>query len=104
MSDLSDSISLTQYSDEEKERHRIYCYLVMSLLAHYWNPWKKGVDGQYNWTGDLSATPSTYLGHNIACIAVDGNGKLLILTSIIMKYLTVPLSMPRHASCVVYFL
>ncbi len=77
MSDLSDSISPTQYSDEEKERHRIYCYLVMSLLAHYWNPWKKGVDGQYNWTGDLSATPSTYLGHNIACIAVDGNGKIV---------------------------
>jgi len=74
---ISDCIWPKQFSDEHKERHRIYCYLVMSLLAHYWNPWKRGVDGKYNWIGNFSATPSTYLGHNIACFAVDGNGKII---------------------------
>jgi tRNA(Arg) A34 adenosine deaminase TadA len=82
-----------------RERHRIYCYLLMKLIARYWNGNKRGPLGRYpqradqldraqmppkptRYQGDLATDPSRvawdrYLGHNIACIAVDGNGEII---------------------------
>jgi hypothetical protein len=52
---------------EEKERHRIYCYLLMALLADYWAP-KKLLKTT------SSGTYAPYLGHNIAALAVNERG------------------------------
>jgi tRNA(Arg) A34 adenosine deaminase TadA len=82
-----------------RERHRIYCYLLMQLISRFWNGNKRGPLGSYplraaqiehaqlsakplRYRGDLTADPSgvvwdRYLGHNIACIAVDGNGEVI---------------------------
>jgi tRNA(Arg) A34 adenosine deaminase TadA len=62
---------------EVQERHQIYCYLLFSLLNEYWNPYKHGFDGQYPWLGVHRPTQSQYLGHNIACIAVDAYGRVI---------------------------
>jgi tRNA(Arg) A34 adenosine deaminase TadA len=81
------------------ERHRIYCYLLMKLITRFWNGNKRGPLGKYplraaqidraqtpaeppRYRGDLTADASgvvsdRYLGHNIACIAVDGNGEVI---------------------------
>ena len=81
-----------------KERHRIYCYLLMKLINRFWNGNKRGPLGDYpqrvkqlesaqapgRYKGDMIANPDgfrinwdRYLGHNIACIAVDGNGEVI---------------------------
>jgi tRNA(Arg) A34 adenosine deaminase TadA len=81
-----------------KERHRIYCYLLMKLIHRFWNGNKKGPLGTYplrveqkdvaqtpqRYRGDMLDKPDgirvnwdRYLGHNIACIAVDGNGEIM---------------------------
>ena len=85
-----------------KERHRIYCYLLMKLICRFWNGNKRGPVGLYprrekqkqsgqdpnakvfRYRGDMNVTkdllrPSwdRYLGHNIACIAVDGHGDVI---------------------------
>jgi tRNA(Arg) A34 adenosine deaminase TadA len=84
-----------------RERHRIYCYLLMKLVHRFWNGNKKGPLGRYplrarqldraqvppdpaRYRGDMIPDPSgirvnwdRYLGHNIACIAVDGNGEII---------------------------
>ena len=84
-----------------KERHRIYCYLLMKLIHRFWNGNKHGPFGNYpqrakqiaailqsrgarRYRGDEIANPEgarinwdRYLGHNIACVAVDGNGAII---------------------------
>jgi tRNA(Arg) A34 adenosine deaminase TadA len=81
-------------------RHRIYCYLLMKLIVRFWNGNKRGPLGIYplrqrqvdrpqaetpqRYRGDMIANPGglrvnwdRYLGHNIACIAVDGDGDII---------------------------
>jgi tRNA(Arg) A34 adenosine deaminase TadA len=86
-----------------QERHRIYCYLLMKLILRFWNGNKSGPLGVYpqrdrrqlagpkpaddsprRYFGDMNPNPDRnrpnwdrYLGHNIACIAVDGNGSII---------------------------
>jgi tRNA(Arg) A34 adenosine deaminase TadA len=84
-----------------KERHRIYCYLLMKLIHRFWNGNKNGPFGTYpqrtkqiefarqspqvrRYRGDMIADPEgsrvnwdRYLGHNVACTAVDGNGAII---------------------------
>jgi tRNA(Arg) A34 adenosine deaminase TadA len=84
-----------------RERHRIYCYLLMKLIHRFWNGNKRGPLGRYplrplqidraqippdprRFRGDMAADADSfavswdrYLGHNIACIAVDGNGEII---------------------------
>jgi tRNA(Arg) A34 adenosine deaminase TadA len=84
-----------------KERHRIYCYLLMKLISRFWNGNKRGPTGIYpyrtlqtelaqpsnrpqRYKGDIAVNPGPdrvnwdrYLGHNIACIAVDGKGDII---------------------------
>ena len=82
-----------------RERHRIYSYLLMKLIVRFWNGNKRGPIGNYpfrqqqievqeaqakRYKGDIIANPEgsrinwdRYIGHNIACIAVDGNGEII---------------------------
>ena len=82
-----------------RERHRIYSYLLMKLIHRFWNGNKRGPLGTYplrvdqkdpvqqtpqRYRGDMIENPEgmrinwdRYLGHNIACIAVDGNGEII---------------------------
>ena len=65
----------------QAERHRLYALALMSLAHHYWNGNKKGRGGEYRWNEpDLAAgkyLDRDYLGHNIAAIAVDGDGRVI---------------------------
>jgi tRNA(Arg) A34 adenosine deaminase TadA len=85
-----------------QERHRIYALLLMALVARFWNGNNSGPLGIYpfrkaqkaadqgnnpnclRYKGDMNATDDPqriswdrYLGHNIACIAVDAKGEIL---------------------------
>jgi hypothetical protein len=84
-----------------KERHRIYCYLLMKVIYRFWNGNKRGPFGAYplrvkqlepsqplpptqRYRGDTVENPGgsrqswdRYVGHNIACLAVDGNGEII---------------------------
>src|SRR5947209_2175733 len=85
-----------------RERHRIYCHLLMKLITRFWNGNKNGPFGIYPMRELQLAAPrpgpnasgvylgdrnersdkahikwDRYLGHNIACIAVDGNGNII---------------------------
>jgi tRNA(Arg) A34 adenosine deaminase TadA len=84
-----------------KERHRIYSFLLMKLINRFWNGNKRGPFGSYplrvkqkeaslpaaatqRYRGDMIENPDRlrvnwdrYVGHNIACIAVDGNGEII---------------------------
>jgi len=73
---------------EMQERHRIYALCLMGLLATYWNGNKFGETGDYGaWRTSQVVAPlpsggnlyagGTYLGHNIAAIAVDGDGRVM---------------------------
>jgi tRNA(Arg) A34 adenosine deaminase TadA len=86
---------------EVRERHRIYSYLLMKLIIRFWNGNKRGPLGTYplrpqqidraqtppkpaRYRGDMIDNPGgprvnwdRYLGHNIACLAVDGNGEII---------------------------
>jgi tRNA(Arg) A34 adenosine deaminase TadA len=88
-------------SPEEKEKHRIYSLALMSLVKQYWNGNKKGNLGLYPWRQrqiwiDQSGANNVdapniykrspedpdpgrvdYLGHNIACLAVDGDDDII---------------------------
>ncbi|WP_028048955.1 hypothetical protein [Cellulomonas sp. URHD0024] len=75
-----------QISVDEAERLTIASLVVMALIDGYWNGNKSGALGRYPWrenqrvedgryAGD--ALGDRYLGHNIACIAVDENGSIL---------------------------
>ena len=81
-----------------RERHQIFCLLLMKLIRRFWNGNKKGPLGDYprrlsqrevsepphRFRGDMIEDPDAfrvnwdrYLGHNIACLAVDGNGEII---------------------------
>jgi tRNA(Arg) A34 adenosine deaminase TadA len=84
-----------------RERHRIYCHLLMKLIVRFWNGNKHGPQGSYplraqqrdptqlpqavpRYRGDMAGSADglrinwdRYLGHNIACLAVDGNGEII---------------------------
>jgi tRNA(Arg) A34 adenosine deaminase TadA len=84
-----------------RERHRIYCHLLMKLIARFWNGNKRGPLGTYplraqqkdvtqlpqavqRYRGDMADNSGglrvnwdRYLGHNIACLAIDGNGEIM---------------------------
>jgi tRNA(Arg) A34 adenosine deaminase TadA len=84
-----------------RDRHRIYCYLLMKLIVRFWNGNKRGPLGSYplrqrqldrpqlpekpqRYRGEMIANAGglrvnwdRYLGHNIACLAVDGNGDII---------------------------
>jgi tRNA(Arg) A34 adenosine deaminase TadA len=87
----------------DRERHRVYCYLLMKLIHRFWNGNKRGPLGNYPLRAqqrDLTQLPQAlpryrgdmienadglrinwdrYIGHNIACLAVDGNGEIIDL-------------------------
>src|ERR1700691_2836503 len=85
-----------------QERHRIYALLLMALVSRFWNGNNNGPLGVYpfreaqkaaeqgaspnclRYRGDMNETDDPqriswdrYLGHNIACVAVDGKGEIL---------------------------
>jgi tRNA(Arg) A34 adenosine deaminase TadA len=82
---------------ERQERHRIYSYLLMKLIYRFWNGNKNGPIGSYpqrsaqldaagsnRYRGDINERSDKshvswdrYIGHNIACIAVDGLGHII---------------------------
>jgi tRNA(Arg) A34 adenosine deaminase TadA len=89
-------------SEPVKERHRIYAFLLMTLIRRFWNGNNSGPIGIYPWRdkqkepgqnsaakffryrGDVVDKPDRfrvnwdrYLGHNIGCLAVDGNGEII---------------------------
>lgn len=76
-----------ELSPEAKERHRIYSLLLMATLYSKWNGNKYGEVGNYGeWrrsqvigkTADWNVYGGgTYQGHNIAAIAVDGEGRII---------------------------
>jgi tRNA(Arg) A34 adenosine deaminase TadA len=75
-------LPLPNLSPEQLERHNFYCDLLLALVAHYWNGNKKGRYGNYPWRekqkireGEYAG--GDYLGHNIACIAVDAEGEVI---------------------------
>lgn len=69
-----------EMSSGEKERHRLYCLLLMAVTHHYWNGLKKGREGTYPWNPSVDSQgpylDRDYLGHNIAALAVDGFGQV----------------------------
>jgi tRNA(Arg) A34 adenosine deaminase TadA len=88
---------------EVLERHQIYCDLLSALVVRFWNgnnrgpagiyPWRSqqveqplGSTGLFRYVGDRNALKPTdparikwdrYIGHNIACLAVDGRGEII---------------------------
>jgi tRNA(Arg) A34 adenosine deaminase TadA len=88
--------------DVVRERHRIFALLLMALVVRFWNGNNNGPVGIYpqrskqkaegqdskaesfRYKGDLcsGSTAQTiqwdrYIGHNIACLAVDGKGEII---------------------------
>jgi len=81
---VSELVALTggPVAPEAQERHRIYLYLLMSLLHTFWNGNKRGPEGKYPWRPKQRRKNGIYdggqyLGHNIACLAVDGDGQVI---------------------------
>ena len=75
-------IPIPVFSPELAERHTFFCLLVMGLVARYWNGNKKGPDGSYPWRVNQQKPGGgylggQYLGHNIACIAVNARGHVI---------------------------
>jgi len=67
---------------EVSERHYLYSLLVMALVYGFWNGNKHGQEGDYPWRSRQKLsngiyTGGRYLGHNIACIGVDGFGEVI---------------------------
>jgi tRNA(Arg) A34 adenosine deaminase TadA len=80
-----------------QERHHIYSYLLMKLIHRFWNGNKNGPVGTYpqrsaqleqgrtdRYRGDIQERSDRahipwdrYLGHNIACVAVDKLGQII---------------------------
>lgn len=71
-----------------KERHRAYSLLLMAIMSARWNGNKYGEVGDYGaWRTDQLLTTGadgtkvyaggSYLGHNIAAIAVDATGRVI---------------------------
>ena len=67
----------------DAERHRIFSLMLMALVHHYWNGNKYGRKGTYPLNEpepDPILNPyahADYFGHNIAAIAVDGDGDII---------------------------
>ena len=85
---LSELVDLGNYTatPPEMERHRVYANLVLALLHGYFNGNKDGDIGEYPWQPSQRISGSgthslyaggRYLGHNICCIAVDGDGDII---------------------------
>ncbi|NEK18183.1 hypothetical protein [Rhizobium leguminosarum] len=76
------TVATSEIALEERERHRIYSLLTMAITAVFWNGNKRGQDGVYPWR-PLQRKPNgtyqgdRYLGHNIASLAVAGNGEII---------------------------
>ena len=76
-----------QFEGWEKERHRIYSLLLLAMVCAKWNGNKYGEIGDYGqWRADQllgSANGQnfydggSYLGHNIAALAVDAEGRIM---------------------------
>ncbi len=69
-------------SEPAAERHRLYSLLTFALINAYFNGNKNGLEGEYPWRTGQRRENGTYmgegyLGHNIACIAVDENGDVV---------------------------
>jgi hypothetical protein len=75
-------------TQEEGERHVIFSLLLMAIVKAKWNGNKYGPVGNYgSWRQEqeIGTTPSgekiyeggSYFGHNIAAIAVDGEGRII---------------------------
>lgn len=76
------TVSNTPIIDPEAERHEIFSWLVMALVSDAFNGNKHGATGIYPWRGNQMIGPGryeggSYLGHNIACIAVDARGVII---------------------------
>lgn len=76
------SLPAPDLSEGAKERHRLYSLLVLALIWAYWNGNKKGATGDYPWRVKQKNPNGTYLGgdylgHNIACVGVDGDGRVI---------------------------
>jgi tRNA(Arg) A34 adenosine deaminase TadA len=85
VSDLA-TVAAAKLPAEQCERHRIYSLVTMGLVASFWNGNKRGQNGNYPWRKKQKRQNGTYagdrlgdryLGHNIASIAVDGNGDII---------------------------
>lgn len=72
----------------EQERHRIFAMCLMALMSNYWNGNKYGEQGNYGaWRAEQRIATldeqtgiyagGSYLGHNIAALAVDSSGRIL---------------------------
>jgi tRNA(Arg) A34 adenosine deaminase TadA len=72
----------TSIRDEDAERHYIFSLLVAALVHRFWNGNKNGQTGEYPWRQGQKLSSGIYdggqyLGHNIACIGVDGLGEVI---------------------------
>lgn len=90
------TLAPASFTAGQAERHRIFSLALMSLIEHYFNGNTRGLCGTYAWRDKqawpgnpslwLNKPPATpvaiippteYMGHNIAAIAVDGNGEII---------------------------
>jgi hypothetical protein len=81
------TLDAPQFQDWEKERHRIYSLLLMAMVHAKWNGNKYGEIGDYgrwradqllgNANGENFYGGGSYLGHNIAALAVDAEGRIM---------------------------
>src|SRR5271167_3375420 len=76
------------FTPEEQERHRIYSLLLMGVIYGKWSGNKYGEIGDYGeWRSaqEIGSTTEglkiyaggSYLGHNIAALAVDAEGRII---------------------------
>jgi tRNA(Arg) A34 adenosine deaminase TadA len=76
------TVAAPAISAPDAERHSIFSLLTMALVSVMWNGNKRGQDGVYPWRQRQRLPNGTYagdryLGHNIACVAVDSNGEVI---------------------------
>jgi tRNA(Arg) A34 adenosine deaminase TadA len=87
---VSEFATLTSPPIEDglRERHRLYSLLLMAILRSHMNGNKYGLAGDYGeWrrnqkladlpSGEFLYGGGSYLGHNIAALAVDGDGRVI---------------------------
>lgn len=86
LSDVA-TVPAVHITPETAERHRIYALLLMSLVKEWWNGNKEGArGGEYpgrasqrredgSYLGDRLG--DRYIGHNIAALAVDAQGRVV---------------------------
>lgn len=87
---VSEFVDLPQPEIEDglQERHRLFSLLLMAIVSSQMNGNKYGATGDYGrWrqkqvltqlpTGATLYTGGTYLGHNIAALAVDADGRVI---------------------------